>query len=103
MNKGQRAPYLDLVKRLDGLGTSEHHFYGCLCNICRYRAMFGDELECLHPIINRMVDYGEELFTGAVEARLDCWLFRPRVKCKTVELAEAWIRAGNADYQEDAE
>lgn len=84
---------------LNRLAADRKHFCPMLCNVCRYMdCRAPDDYECVHPLLRRpFVSDGIEGTIECGQQGEDCWLFRPRAECRTLELAEAFIRTAAVD------
>jgi hypothetical protein len=93
MNKAQRLPWLESVRRVDGQQASDGgEIYGVLCNICHHGEVWGDEMTCAHPLpAVHEVEFEHIWDTGGHGTSYDCWGFRPT--WRTVEIAEAELKA----------
>ena len=96
MKKAQRQEWLAMLSRLE---NERRDFCAMLCNICRFMdCREADDWDCAHPLFRRRVpSVGVEAAVENGQQMDDCWLFVPRAECKTLELAEAFVRSGVVD------
>ena len=95
MKKEKRKAWLDLLRCL---GDEDPNFYPMLCNVCRYfECRWSDDYNCGHPVEQIAAWAWENAEAGCA----DCFAFKPRKECRTLEQAEAYIRAGRANWSDE--
>ena len=93
MKQNKRQAYLSLVERM---AEERSDFCPMLCNICVHFVCWSpEEFECAHPVERMREQVEEDAYEGG-----DCWAWRPRTECRTLEAAEAFIRSGAVDARD---
>lgn len=92
MRKAQRAEYWKLLGQPWDMGQL------ILCHICRHSDWDGYDLTCEHP--STVIRLQVEEIPGALLLPVDCWAFRPRSECRTLEGTRAFLGEWEEDSQE---